>query len=132
MTPVYLFVYGTLMSGFNNPMALYLRENARLKAKGCFDGLLFDFGSYPGAIYKPGSIQKVHGEVYQLSNEDVIFAILDIYEGLDDPDFNLYEKAIIPVHVNNKVYNNYVYLLKKTPEASLIDSGDYDFHINEG
>ena len=119
------------MSGFNNPMALYLRKNARLTAKGHFNGLLFDMGSYPGAVYKPDSIHKVFGEVYQVSDDDVIFKKLDIYEGINDPDFNLYERNIIPVIINHKVYNNFVYVLKKTPEVSLINGGDYNLYINK-
>lgn len=130
MRPVYLFVYGTLMSTFNNPMALYLRKNARLIGKGHFNGLLFDFGNYPGAVYKSDSTDKVIGEMYQLSNDDVIFNILDIYEGISDPDFNLYERNVIPVNIDNKVYNNFVYILKKTPEALLINGGDYNLYLN--
>lgn len=132
MEPVYLFVYGTLMSTFNNPMALYLRKNARLIGKGHFNGFLFDLGSYPGAIHEPGSIHKVMGEMYQLSNDDnAIFKMLDIYEGINDSDFNLYERNVIPVNIDNKAYNNYVYILKKTPEALLINGGDYNLYIND-
>ena len=131
MKPVYLFTYGTLMSGFNNSMALYLRKNAQLIAKAYFNGLMFDLGSYPGAIYESDTTHKVHGEVYQLlTNNDVIFEILDVYEGINDPYFNLYERKVIPVNVNNNVYNNFVYLLRETPRASIIDSGDYNFYIN--
>ncbi len=132
MKPVYLFTYGTLMSGFNNSMALYLRKNAQLIAKARFNGLLFDLGSYPGAIYQEDSKHKVFGEVYQLSsNSNVIFEILDVYEGINDPDFNLYERKVIPVNVNNTVYNNFVYLLRETPKASLINGGDYNLYIND-
>lgn len=131
MEPLYLFVYGTLMSTFNNPMAIYLRKNALLIGKGYFNGFLFDFGNYPGAVYKSDSTEKVIGEMYQLSNDDVIFKILDIYEGINDPDFNLYERNVIPVNVDNKVYNNYVYVLKKTPEVLLINGGDYNLYIND-
>jgi len=130
MVPPYLFVYGTLMSTFNNPMALYLRKNARLKAKGHFNGLLFDLGNYPGAVYKSDSMHTVLGEVYQLSKEEAIFNILDVYEGINDPDFNLYERVIIPVNINNKVYNNFVYLLRKIPGDPIIESGDYNLYIN--
>lgn len=120
------------MSTFNNPMALYLRKNARLTAKGHFMGLLFDLGSYPGAIYKSDSIHKVLGEMYQLQiDDDVIFKVLDIYEGINDPDFNLYERNVIPVNIDNKVYNNFVYVLKKSPEVSLINGGDYNLYTND-
>lgn len=122
----YLFVYGTLMSVFNNPVAIFLRENALLKGKAHFNGLLFDLGNYPAAVYAPKTINKVFGEIYELKDPSKVFATLDVYEGLNDPDFNLYERKNIDAYIKEEVYKCTCYVLKdKSNTYKLIQSGDY-------
>jgi len=63
-----------------------LAEQARLIGPAQIPGLLYDFGTYPGA--RPGS-GFVRGEIFRLENPASILAELDRYEGPE------YERAVI-------------------------------------
>jgi gamma-glutamylcyclotransferase (GGCT)/AIG2-like uncharacterized protein YtfP len=60
----YLFVYGTLLSGFDNPYSQLLHQKARLVGSGFFGGTLYDLGQYPTAIYDQNTDSLVHGEIW--------------------------------------------------------------------
>ena len=127
----FLFTYGTLMTAFNNPMAVFLRKNSKFIGKCYFKGLLFDLGHYPGAIYDPYQKSKVHGELYQIDNSNKVFKVLDEYEGIGDFHFDLYKREITPININNEVINAEAYIYNK-PSNSLkvIETGDYTMYLN--
>ena len=56
----YLFVYGSLMN-YDNEFAIYLNNNSRSYTKGNFNGLLYDMGEYPGAIFNKNTTYLVYG-----------------------------------------------------------------------
>ncbi|UOB17213.1 gamma-glutamylcyclotransferase family protein [Abyssalbus ytuae] len=127
----YLFVYGTLMSHFKTPIANYLRENSNYIGKGYFHGLLYDLGNYPGAVYKEDKTKKVYGEIYTLKDFMNSIKILDDYEGINDPVFNIYKREIIKVFSNNTEYECYTYLYKNaTNKLKIIDGGNYLLYLN--
>lgn len=82
----YLFVYGTLMSGFDGPFAQHLRNNARLLGEATCQGYLYHISYYPGLVMPAGQSPEgvVYGEVYEISGQaDANFwAVLDEYEGV--------------------------------------------------
>ena len=76
----YLFVYGTLLDN-DNEFGAFLKKHSTYVSKGSFNGLLYDLGEYPGAIYKPGIKQQVHGSILLLNNDPEILSVIDEYEG---------------------------------------------------
>ncbi|HMP30139.1 MAG TPA: gamma-glutamylcyclotransferase [Saprospiraceae bacterium] len=73
----YIFVYGTLMSSFDNPAAKRLKEEATLIGKATINGSLYQLERYPAVVFD--SKDKVHGELYELHDENS-FAWIDQYE----------------------------------------------------
>ena len=116
VSPEYLFVYGTLMHGFNNPFAEKLHASSVFIGNGSFPGLLYQIDWYPGAIYKKDSKSVVYGEVYQLQNAPDLILELDEYEEvLEDESVSLYVRRIIPVKVENESFLDcWVYLYSQS------------------
>ncbi len=77
----FLFVYGTLQSGFrHNRYARLLRREAVFIGKARIPGHLYGLKPYPG-LRPPQSPQDwVHGEVYRLLRPAETLGILDAYE----------------------------------------------------
>ena len=78
MKDVYIFVYGTLMRGYENQFAQTLHQNSEFIALGSTKGSLYKIAEYPGAIFD--SQHLIHGEIFCFSNTDILSA-LDDYEG---------------------------------------------------
>jgi len=98
----YLFVYGTLMRGFDNPFAAQLRAKATFIAEGFFSGSLYRVSWYPGAVYEPKSPTKVHGEIYQLLDFQKLIQQLDDYEEVKELDSqSLYLRRQVPIQAEN-------------------------------
>ena len=80
----YLFVYGSLRSGFRNAAYEYLSRYFSLIGEGAVKAKLFDKGTYPVAV--PTEEDKfIKGELYQLNNPaEFAWAMeqIDDYEGL--------------------------------------------------
>lgn len=97
MTP-FLFVYGTLLPSTHGDLGA--RERARLMAAGVFlgpaltQGILLDFGGYPGMM--PGA-GLIHGGVYKLNDLPSVFAWLDAYEGISGSPNDEYQRREISV-----------------------------------
>lgn len=131
-----LFVYGTLLENFEHPFALLLKEHSQVIGKGHFDGLLFDIGRYPGAIFIAGIDYQVYGNMVALKQAPMsILDMLDKYEGIDpelDPPFEYIRKKI-PVIFNKNTYECWVYLYNyPINELQWIDSGDYQAYLDNG
>ncbi len=77
----YLFVYGTLLSHFNNEAIGPVAELMQYVGKGKLKGRIFDLGAYPALITSANEKHDVQGEVYQLALTEKVFAALDEYEG---------------------------------------------------
>jgi gamma-glutamylcyclotransferase (GGCT)/AIG2-like uncharacterized protein YtfP len=97
-TPTYLFVYGTLMSGFSNPFAELLQQQSEWVGEGTMCGSLYRISWFPGALYQPQSADRVRGEVYRLRQPDSLLKALDEYEEvLPDEAHSLYLRREVPV-----------------------------------
>ncbi len=77
-----LFVYGTLMKKTDHPMSHFLYENAKHLGEAVMKGDLYKISWYPGAIFDNQSIGLVHGELFEVEDDSVLFKKLDEYEGV--------------------------------------------------
>ncbi|WMI68683.1 gamma-glutamylcyclotransferase [Mangrovimonas sp. YM274] len=132
MTPLekdYLFVYGTLLKDTGHEMSRFLLEHAQWIGDGYFYGKLFKVDNYPGAILSDDSKDKVFGSIYQLSNTNRVFEVLDSYEGIDpnstEPD--LYKRMKVDSHLEDgNTVSSWVYIYNlDTEHLEQIHSGNY-------
>ena len=75
-----LFVYGTLMRGFNHPMARLLSANADFIGEAQCRGRLYLVKHYPGLVLSDDPADIVHGELYRLRARDAMLHEFDMYE----------------------------------------------------
>ena len=75
-----LFVYGTLMRGFDHPMARLLARSADYLGQATCRGRLYLIKHYPGLVLSDDSSEIVHGELYRLRDRDALLGELDMYE----------------------------------------------------
>src|SRR6476620_4857690 len=75
-----LFVYGTLMRGFDHPMARLLSANADFLGEAQCRGRLYLVRHYPGLVLSDDAADVVHGEVYRLRAPDELLREFDMYE----------------------------------------------------
>ena len=80
MTSDLLFVYGTLMRGFDHPMAQLLSRNADFIGEARCGGRLYSIKHYPGLVLSDAPDDVVYGELYRLSRPDELLRELDMYE----------------------------------------------------
>lgn len=75
-----LFVYGTLMRGFEHPMAKLLSRSADFIGGAQCRGRLYRVKHYPGLLLsdEPGDV--VFGELYRLRARDALLREFDMYE----------------------------------------------------
>jgi gamma-glutamylcyclotransferase (GGCT)/AIG2-like uncharacterized protein YtfP len=80
MTSDRLFVYGTLMRGFDHPMAKLLSAHADCLGAAQCGGRLYLVQHYPGLVKSDDPADVVHGELYRLREPDALLREFDIYE----------------------------------------------------
>ncbi len=126
-----LFVYGTLMSVFQNPMANYVRRYAIQVEKGYIHGKLYlveDAFRYPIAVYLPNSTEKIWGELAYLSPSTPLndFSMnLDAYEG------SSYTREHVQVCVKGHYHTALAYVGKALEyRYPIISNGDFHQHIS--
>jgi gamma-glutamylcyclotransferase (GGCT)/AIG2-like uncharacterized protein YtfP len=76
-----LFVYGTLMRGFDHPMARLLEASAEFLGDAEATGRLYLVRHYPGLVDSDDSNDRVHGQLFRLPQPRDLLAKLDDYEG---------------------------------------------------
>jgi gamma-glutamylcyclotransferase (GGCT)/AIG2-like uncharacterized protein YtfP len=80
MTSNHLFVYGTLMRGFDHPMAQLLSANADFLGEARCRGRLYLIKHYPGLLLSDDPNDVVFGEVFRLRERDALLREFDMYE----------------------------------------------------
>jgi gamma-glutamylcyclotransferase (GGCT)/AIG2-like uncharacterized protein YtfP len=80
MTSDLLFVYGTLMRGFDHPMAKLLSANADFLGAAQCRGRLYLVKHYPGLARSDDPADIVHGELFRLRARDAMLREFDMYE----------------------------------------------------
>ncbi|GLH78882.1 gamma-glutamylcyclotransferase [Bradyrhizobium sp. SSBR45G] len=80
MTSDLLFVYGTLMRGFDHPMARLLSANADFAGEASCRGRLYRIQHYPGLVLSEDAADLVHGELFRLRQPEPMLREFDMYE----------------------------------------------------
>ena len=75
-----LFVYGTLMRGYDHPMAKLLAANADFLGQVTCRGRLYLVRHYPGLVTSDDPADIVHGELFRLRERDALLREFDMYE----------------------------------------------------
>jgi gamma-glutamylcyclotransferase (GGCT)/AIG2-like uncharacterized protein YtfP len=75
-----LFVYGTLMRGFDHPMATLLSRSADFIGEARCRGRLYLVKHYPGLVPSDDPADVVFGELYRLRARDELLREFDMYE----------------------------------------------------
>src|SRR5258705_12191993 len=75
-----LFVYGTLMRGFDHPMALLLSRSADFIGEARCRGRLYLVKHYPGLVLSDDPADVVFGELYRLRAPDEMLREFGMYE----------------------------------------------------
>jgi gamma-glutamylcyclotransferase (GGCT)/AIG2-like uncharacterized protein YtfP len=99
MTSDLLFVYGTLMRGFDHPMAQLLARSADFLGPARGRGRLYLIKHYPGLVPAGDAADVVFGELYRLRQPVELLREFDMYEacgeGFAEP--TEYIRQMLPV-----------------------------------
>ena len=94
-----LFVYGTLMRGYDHPMAALLSRNADFIGDAQCRGRLYLIKHYPGLILPGDAGDIAYGELYRLHHPEALLREFDMYEacgeGFAEP--TEYVRRMLPV-----------------------------------
>ncbi len=124
----YIFTYGTLRRGFNNPFSRNITENSLFISSGWITGRLFEIDRFPGALITEEGY-KIKGEIYNLHNPAHTLPLLDKYEeyGSEFREPNEYIRREIPVTTDDgEIIPCWTYLYNwATEEYEEIAGGDY-------
>lgn len=132
--PDYLFVFGTLLSGYDHPMARLLGQSAELIGEASYRGKLYLVRHYPGMVASDDPADLVFGELYRMHDPDALLRTLDSYEGCtpDRPQPHEYLRARITVELSDgRAVETWTYLYNH-PITHLprIASGRFLDHVN--
>lgn len=97
----YLFVYGTLMQSSGHTMHQTLIAGSEFVCHGWITAKLYQIHDYPGVIESQADEDKVHGEVYRLTQPGLL-ALLDDFETCSSafPEPHEYRRKEIEVYVS--------------------------------
>jgi gamma-glutamylcyclotransferase (GGCT)/AIG2-like uncharacterized protein YtfP len=108
-----LLVYGTLMRGFDHPMARLLEQNADFLGEAHCAGRLYLVRHYPGLVDSDDPADRVFGQLFRLRQPREVLAQLDDYEGCGEGAAPPHEfiRATRPVIANDgTAHQAFVYL----------------------
>ena len=126
---LYLFVYGSLRSGFPSTAYNYVSKYFTLIGLARTKGLLIDLGDYPVAVVTD-SEKYISGELYKINNKeafDFVIAQLDDYEGVNvtSNETQLYYRTVTEAIVEGKSIQTWVYWYKgDVTNKPIVESGD--------
>ncbi|MBR0714453.1 gamma-glutamylcyclotransferase [Bradyrhizobium liaoningense] len=132
MTSDHLFVYGTLMRGFDHPMARLLSAHADFIGSATCRGRLYLIKHYPGLLLSDTASDIVHGELFRLRTPDELLREFDMYEacgeGFSEP--TEYLRRLIDVTLADGSANKAWTYLYNWPVTDLprIESGRFLEH----
>jgi gamma-glutamylcyclotransferase (GGCT)/AIG2-like uncharacterized protein YtfP len=107
VTPIYLFVYGTLRRGSKIKIARLFHANSEFLGTGRMRGRLTRSHPHRGVVQSKNSGEWILGEVFQLDDPARLLPILDEYEGQE------YKRTSVPVQLDSgKRLRAWMYLLK--------------------
>ncbi len=99
MTAELLFVYGTLMRGFDHPMAQLLSRSAEFLGEARCRGRLYLVKHYPGLVLSDDPVEIVSGELYRLRRPEELLREFDMYEACGEgfPEPTEYLRRLVEV-----------------------------------
>lgn len=129
-TEIYnLFVYGSLRSGFRNPVYDYLTRYFRLRGEAVVRGKLYDLGEFP--VAKATTEDKfISGELYTINDpREFSWAIgqLDDYEGLNAEEGEIapYKREEVIAYQDGQPVMAWIYWFNGNVDGKpAIESGD--------
>jgi gamma-glutamylcyclotransferase (GGCT)/AIG2-like uncharacterized protein YtfP len=80
MTSDHLFVYGTLMRGYDHPMAQLLSRVSDFVGEARCKGRLYLVRHYPGLVLSNDAHDVAFGEVFHLREVEAALREFDVYE----------------------------------------------------
>ena len=99
----HLFVYGTLMRGYDHPMAQLLARSADFVGRAQCRARLYLVKHYPGLVLSNEEADIVHGEVFRLRQAKELLREFDMYEacgeGFNEP--TEYVRRLLPVTLSD-------------------------------
>jgi gamma-glutamylcyclotransferase (GGCT)/AIG2-like uncharacterized protein YtfP len=125
-----LFVYGTLMRGFDHPMAKLLSRSAEFLGDARCRGRLYLVKHYPGLVLSGDADDVVFGELYRLRAPEESLVTFDEYEGCGpDVASPQYLRQVLPVSLDDGtiieawtyVYNRPVAKLKRIASGRFLE-----------
>lgn len=137
MKTPYLFVYGSLLSGFKSPAYEYISRYFTLVGATAVPGMLVDMGEYPAAVPASETAATIKGELYVIKNPaELSWAIgqLDDYEGAvpEAGETPLYRRDVVPVNINNETIQATIYWFNgDVSHKPVIHSGDVLAYMRE-
>ena len=112
MTSDRLFVYGTLLRGFDHPMAQLLSRSADFIGEARCQGRLYLIKHYPGLVLSGDPADVVFGELYRLRAPRELLREFDMYEacgeGFAPP--TEYVRQLLTVTLADKTVEAWTYL----------------------
>ena len=84
MTSDHLFVYGTLMRGYDHPMAQLLSRSADFVGEAHCRAKLYLVKHYPGLVLSDDAGDIAYGEVFRLRQASQLLREFDMYEACGD------------------------------------------------
>jgi gamma-glutamylcyclotransferase (GGCT)/AIG2-like uncharacterized protein YtfP len=125
----FLFAYGTLQPGLAPADAEHLVFRLEPIDEGFVNGLLYNLGSYCGAMLDASSPNKIGGTVLQLPDDPRFLSELDAYEEFDPaaPETSLYRRILCPVSLaTGGTLQCWIYVWNGDPAtATLIPGGRF-------
>jgi gamma-glutamylcyclotransferase (GGCT)/AIG2-like uncharacterized protein YtfP len=129
MTSDLLFVYGTLMRGYEHPMARLLSANADFLGPASCHGRLYKVKHYPGLVLSDDAADIVFGELYRLRAVDDLLREFDMYEACGEgfPEPTQYVRQMLPVTLTDGSASQAWTYIYNWPVAALprIESGRF-------
>jgi len=132
----FLFVYGSLRSGFQHAAYQYLAKYFHLIGDAKVKGKLYDKIEYCVAV--PTEEERfIIGELYEINSAaEFPYAIgqLDDYEGLfvEEGEKALFKRELVTVYCNGREYTSWIYLYNDSVEGlAEIETGDVLLYLRQ-
>ncbi len=123
-----LFVYGTLLSTVDHPMARRLGRDAELVSAATFTGRIYRVAWYPGLVDAEAP-DVVHGELHRLRDPRRALVWLDEFEGVTHGATSVtvpddYDRAERPVQTATGTRVAWTYLYRRdVSDLTRVDDG---------
>lgn len=113
--PNHLFVFGTLLSGYDHPMARLVAQSCDLVGTAHCQGRMYLAAHYPGMLLSDDPGDQVFGELYRMRDADELLRVLDDYEGFgaDHPQPNEFVRERVRVMLDGAAYEAWTYLFNR-------------------